>query len=226
MLLVGDLHRTERPRERLLRLGASALTIPELLAILVGATTDHDAAHGIGCALLASCGGSLRRMASAPPGALTTVPGIGPVRAAQVIALFEVARRWAAESLPQRLVMTDPANIAAVFAPQLRDLAVEEFHVGILDTQLCLEREIRVATGTLNGVMVHPREVFRVVVGTPAESIILVHNHPSGDPTPSPQDRKLTGLFQDAGRMLDIRVDDHVIIGRDCYVSFRKEGWL
>jgi len=92
MLLVGDLHRTERPRERLLRLGASALTIPELLAILVGTATDSDAALGIGCELLASCGGSLRRMAGTSPSALTTVPGIGPVRAAQVVVWFELAR--------------------------------------------------------------------------------------------------------------------------------------
>ena len=226
MLLVSDLPRTERPRERLLRLGASALTVPELLAILVGAATDSDTALGIGGELLASCGGSLRRMAGTSPGALTTVPGIGPVRAAQVVVLFELARRWAAESLPQRPLVSDPAKIVAVFAPQLRDLAVEEFHVGVLDTQLCLEREMRIATGTLNGVAVHAREVFRLVVDAPAESIILVHNHPSGDPTPSPEDRRLTDAFAAAGRVLDIRVDDHVIIGSDRYVSFRQEGWL
>jgi DNA repair protein RadC len=226
MLLVGDLHRTERPRERLLRLGASVLTIPELLAILVGAATDRDAAVGVGCELLASCGGSLRRLASASPGTLMSVRGIGPVRASQIVSSCELARRWAAESVPQRPVMCDPANIVAVFAPQLQDLPVEEFHVGVLDTQWRLERELRVTTGILDLVAIHPREVFRLVIGAPAAAIILVHNHPGGDPTPSPEDHRLTERFAAAGHMLDIRVADHVIIGRDRYVSFRQEGWL
>jgi DNA repair protein RadC len=102
MLTIGDLHRTEWPRERLLRLGPAVLTVPELLSILVGAATVRDAAIGIGCELLASCDGSLRRMASSPPSALTAVRGIGPVRAGQIVASFELARRWVAESLPYR----------------------------------------------------------------------------------------------------------------------------
>jgi DNA repair protein RadC len=226
MLLVSDLHPTERPRERLLRLGAGVLTIPELLAILLGAATQHDAAAGIGCDLLASCGGSLRRMASTSPGALTTVRGIGPVRAGQLIASFELARRWAAEDVPSRPFMCNLADIVAVFAPQLRDLPVEEFHVGVLDIRWRLERKFRVTTGILNHVAIHPREVFRLVVGTPAAAIVLVHNHPSGDPTPSPEDRTITERFAAAGHALDICVADHVIIGRDRYISFRQEGWL
>ena len=226
MLTIGDLHRTEWPRERLLRLGPGALTVPELLSILVGAATRQDAAIGIGCELLASCDGSLRRMASSPPSALTTVCGIGPVRAGQIIASFELARRWAAESMPYRPPMHHSGDIAIVFAPQLQDLPVEEFHVGVLDRQRRLERTIRVATGTLGLVAIHPRELFRQVVGAPASSIILVHNHPSGDPTPSREDRSLTEQCAAAGTMIGIPVDDHVIIGRDRYISFKEEGWL
>jgi DNA repair protein RadC len=226
MFTISDLHRTERPRERLLRLGAGVLTVSELLSILVGAATEADTAIGIGCELLASCHGSLRCMASASSGALTTVRGVGPVRAGQVVASFELARRWAAESLPQRPIMRDPPSVVAVFAPQLQDLPVEEFHVAVLDSQCRLERAIRVATGTLSWVAVHPREVFRQVVGAPAASIILVHNHPSGDPEPSSEDLSLTERFAAAGDMLGIRVDDHVIIGRDRYLSFKEKGWL
>jgi DNA repair protein RadC len=148
------------------------------------------------------------------------------LRAGQLVASFELARRWAAECLPERPAMSSPADIAAVLAPQLRDLPVEEFHVGVLDTQCHLEREIRVTTGILDLVAIHPREVFRLVVGAPAASIILVHNHPGGDPTPSPEDHRLTERFAAAGHMLEIRVADHVIIGRDRYVSFREAGWL
>jgi len=100
MLTISDLHRTEWPRERLLRLGAGVLTVPELLSILVGAATGQDAAIGIGCELLASCSGSLRRMASSPQSALTTVRGIGPVRAGQIVASFELARRWTRSLCP------------------------------------------------------------------------------------------------------------------------------
>jgi DNA repair protein RadC len=158
-------------------------------------------------------------MASASPGALMTVIGIGPVCAGQVVASFELARRWPAESLPHRPVMSDPANIIAVFVPQLRDLAVEEVHVGVLDTEYRLEREIRVTTGILDLVAIHPREVFRLVLGAPAAAIILVHNHPGGDPTPSPEERQITEGFAAAGHMLKIYLLDHVIIGYDRYVQ-------
>jgi antitoxin VapB len=111
-----------------------------------------------------------------------------------------------------------------VFAPQLQDLPVEEFHVDVLDSQRRLERTIRVATGTLRWVAIHPRELFRQVIGAPAASIVLVHNHPSGDPTPSTEDRQLTEQGAAAGDIVGAPVDDHVIIGATAISASRK--WL
>jgi DNA repair protein RadC len=119
-----------------------------------------------------------------------------------------------------------PRDVVAVFASGLQDLPVEEFHVAILDAQHRLERDITVTRGILNSSLVHPREVFREAIAERAAAIILVHNHPSGDPSPSADDRNVTDQLVAAGRLLDIPVHDHVIIGRGRYTSFAEAGLL
>ena len=122
--------------------------------------------------------------------------------------------------------MRSPRDVYAVFAPRLEDLPVEEFHVAVLDSQHRLERDVTVTRGILNSSLVHPREVFREAIAERAAAVILVHNHPSGDPTPSPDDRVVTEQLAAAGRLLDIPVHDHVIIGRGRYTSFAEAGLL
>ena len=225
-LSIRELPRSERPRERLIALGASALSSAELLAVLVGAGTATGSALQVGQSLLALSGGSLRRMAMQPVAALTSTSGIGMVRAVTVHAALELGRRLAAEARDDGAPVRSPRDVARLFAPRLEDLPVEEFHVAVLDAQHRLERDVTVTRGILTSSLVHPREVFREAIAERAAAVILVHNHPSGDPTPSTDDRLVTEQLVAAGKLLDIPVHDHVIIGRGRYTSFAEAGLL
>jgi DNA repair protein RadC len=223
---IRELPRSERPRERLVALGANALSSAELLALIVGAGTTGGSALHVGQALLAGSAGSLRRMAMRPVSALTTTPGVGIARAVTVHAALELGRRLAAESRDDGAPLRSPRDVARLFASRLEDLPVEEFHVAVLDAQHRIERDVTITRGILTSSLVHPREVFREAIAERAAAIILVHNHPSGDPTPSADDRVVTEQLVAAGRLLDIPVHDHVIIGRGRYTSFAEAGLL
>lgn len=225
-LSIRELPRSERPRERLVALGASALSSAELLAVLIGAGRTGSSALGVGQALLAGAGGSLRRMATQPVAALTVVAGVGMARAVAVHAALELGRRLASEARDDGAPVRSPRDVARLFAPRLEDLPVEEFHVAVLDAQHRLERDVTVTRGILTSSLVHPREVFREAIAERAAAVILVHNHPSGDPTPSADDRLVTEQLVAAGKLLDIPVHDHVIIGRGRYTSFAETGLL
>jgi len=131
-----------------------------------------------------------------------------------------------AESREEGVPLRSPRDVFSAFASRLEDLTVEEFHIAILDSQHRLERDVTVTRGILNSSLVHPREVFREAIAEHAAAIILVHNHPSGDPTPSADDRLVTDQMVAAGRLLDIPVHDHVIVGRGRYTSFAEAGLL
>jgi DNA repair protein RadC len=131
-----------------------------------------------------------------------------------------------AENRDEGTPIRSPKDVVAVFAARLEDLPVEEFHVAVLDAQHRMERDVTVTRGILNSSLVHPREVFREAIAERAAAIILIHNHPSGDPTPSADDRNVTDQLVAAGRLLDIPVHDHVIIGRGRYTSFAEAGLL
>ena len=225
-LTIRELPRTDRPRERLVDLGASALSTAELLAIVLGSGGRGRSALRIGQEILSSVQGSLRRLAMRPVGELTMLSGVGRARAVMVHASLELGRRMAAENRDEATPIRSPKDVVAVFAPRLEDLPVEEFHVAVLDAQHRLERDVTVTRGILNSSLVHPREVFREAIAERAAAIILVHNHPSGDPAPSADDRNVTDQLVAAGRLLDIPVHDHVIIGRGRYTSFAEAGLL
>jgi DNA repair protein RadC len=222
---IRELPRTERPRERLLDLGAGALSTAELFAILLGTGGAGRSAVQIGQAILAA-GGGLRWIARQPVAALTTVPGVGMARAITIHASLELGRRIAAEGWQEGAPLRSPRDVVDYYAARMEDLPVEEFHVAVLDAQHRLERDITVTRGILNSSLVHPREVFREAIAERAAAIILVHNHPSGDPSPSADDRSVTDQLVAAGRLLDIPVHDHVIIGRGRYTSFAEAGLL
>ena len=226
VLSIRELPRSERPRERLVSLGASALSSVELLALLIGAGGVGGSALQVGQLLLAGAGGSLRRMALQPVAALTATSGVGIARAVPVHAALELGRRLASETRDDGAPVRSPRDVARLFAPRLEDLPVEEFHVAILDAQHRLERDITITRGLLTSSLVHPREVFREAIAERAAAVILVHNHPSGDPTPSADDRLVTEQLVAAGKVLDIPVHDHIIIGRGRYVSFAETGLL
>jgi DNA repair protein RadC len=223
---IRELPRSERPRERLIDLGAQALSTAELLAILIGTGNAQRTALQLGHMVLADAGGSLRRIARQPVASLTSVAGIGLARAVVIHASLEIGRRMAAEERVEGTPIRSPRDVVATYAPRMEDLPVEEFHVAVLDAQHRLERDITVTRGILNSSLVHPREVFREAIAERAAAIILVHNHPSGDPAPSADDRAVTEQLVAAGRLLDIPVHDHVIIGRGRYTSFAEAGLL
>lgn len=225
-LSIRELPLGERPRERLKSLGAQSLSSAELLAILLGAGTAQASALRVGEEMLARAEGSLRRLAMQPVAALTVQVGVGMARAVAVHAALELGRRLAEEARDAGAPMRSPRDVFEAFSPRLRDLPVEEFHVAVLDAQHRLERDITVTRGILNSSLVHPREVFREAIAERAAAIVLVHNHPSGDPTPSTDDRLVTEQLVAAGRLLDIPVHDHVIVGRGRYVSFAEAGLL
>lgn len=225
-LVLEALAPPDRPRERLGALGAPALTAPELLAILVGTGGPGADALQVAQALLASAGGSLRRLAQRPVAELTHQAGIGPGKAARLAAAFEIAARLGREERPPRVRIREPSDVVAILGPRLRDLTVEEFHLLALDTQSQVVREILVTRGILNSSLVHPREVFRAAIAESAAGIIVAHNHPSGDPTPSPQDREVTRQLASAGQLLDLPVYDHVIIAGDRWLSFAQAGLM
>jgi DNA repair protein RadC len=225
-LTIRELPRSERPRERLVDLGASALSSAELLAILLGSGGAGRSALQVGQSVLAEAGGALRRIARQPVKALTAVSGVGIARAVTIHASLELGRRMAAEGRQDGSPVRSPRDVVEYFAPRMEDLPVEEFHVAVLDAQHRLERDITITRGILNSSLVHPREVFREAIAERAAAIVLVHNHPSGDPAPSADDRAVTAQLVSAGRLLDIPVHDHVIIGRGRYTSFAEAGLL
>jgi DNA repair protein RadC len=225
-VLLEALPALDRPRERLHGLGAGALTTPELLAVVLGTGSRHGDALTVAQLLLASTGGSLRRLAARPSAELTRQPGVGPGKAGRLVAAFEIGLRLAREERPPTARIREPEDVVRILAPRLRDLAVEEFHLLALDSQSQVLREVLVTRGILNSSLVHPREVFRPAIAEAAAGIIVVHNHPSGDPTPSAQDREVTRQLVAAGQLLDLPVYDHVIVAGDRWVSFSQAGLL
>jgi DNA repair protein RadC len=223
---IRELPRSERPRERLIDLGAQTLSTAELLAILLGSGQAGRSAVQIGQAVLSEAGGALRWIARQPVAALTVVSGVGVARAVTIHASLELGRRMALEGRQDGSPIRSPRDVVDYFASRMEDLPVEEFHVAVLDSQHRLERDIMITRGILNSSLVHPREVFREAIAERAAAVILVHNHPSGDPTPSADDRSVTEQLVAAGRLLDIPVHDHIIVGRGRYTSFAEAGLL
>jgi DNA repair protein RadC len=214
----------ERPREKLISLGASSLTEAELLAILIRSGSKGVTAVDLAKKLL-SDHRSLRDLARLSVVELSRF-GIGRVRAASIVAAFELLRRLPAGDDAGRPILQAPEDVARLFSPKLRDLRHEEFWALLLTTANHLMREIRITSGTLNSSLVHPRECFADAVTEKAASVIFVHNHPSGNPEPSQEDIAITRQLSEAGKILGIPVYDHVIIGGAQFSSFAQRGLL
>ncbi|MGH7559915.1 MAG: RadC family protein [Gemmatimonadales bacterium] len=225
-LLLAETPSSDRPRERLWTLGAAALTSQELLAVILGTGFRGRDALGAAADLLAAVQGSLRRLAARPGAQLLRESGIGPAKAARVLAALELGGRLATEERPERVRIRSPEDVVRVAGPRLRDLPVEEFHLLALDSQSQVLRDILITRGLLNSSLVHPREVFRAAIAEAAAGLILLHNHPSGDPTPSAEDRSVTRQLVAAGELLDLPVYDHVIVAGDRFLSFAGAGFL
>src|SRR5262245_14204136 len=216
---------TEGPRERLRSRGADALSAAELIALLLRTGARGRDAVDVARALLARTG-SLDRLESAPARELAAVQGVGAAKAASLIAAFELGRRCAGSHLPGGAALRSPEDVFRHFGARLRRIAQERFIVVLLDGRHRVLGEEMVSLGTLTASLVHPREVFRPALRASAAALILVHNHPSGDPTPSSEDRVVTERLVRAGEILGVRVLDHVVVAERGYVSLREEGTL
>jgi len=225
-LRIAETPALDRPRERLFRLGSGALNHAELLAILVTSGRPGRSALDLAGELLAAGSATLGGLARRPVADLARLPGMGAAKAARVAAALELGRRLQEEGRADRHRIRSAADVYRWFAPRLVDLAAEEFHVLALDSQSAVLRDLLITRGILNSSLVHPREVFRGAIAEAAAGIIVAHNHPSGDPTPSPDDRAITRQLVEAGRIIDLPVYDHIIIGNGRYVSFSEAGLL
>jgi DNA repair protein RadC len=211
----------EEVRERLFKLGAPALTDLELLSVLLGA---GPRVSGLAEELLSHSGG-LKALLLKDPLELCAQPRLGAARAAQVLAALELGRR-AQRATERRPRLRNPREIYGYLAPNLSALRREVFHVLCFNPRNVLLADVRVAEGTMNTCPVDPREVYAAALTTRATAIVLAHNHPSGDPEPSMQDVGLTVQLAEAGRLLGIKVLDHLVLGDGTYVSLMERGLL
>ncbi len=230
-LRIKDLPGCERPRERLARLGADALRNAELIAILLRTGLPGVSAIQIGEQLLNKFG-SLDQLARSTIEELQQVKGIGRDKAIALKSAFTLARRLAQEIQREPPLLDTPDKIADLLREENRCYQVEHFQIILLNTRRRLVRVEQISQGTLDTLLVHPREVFKLAITANASAIVLVHNHPSGDPSPSEADIKVTRDLIRAGQVLKIEVLDHVILGRRTeerardYVSLRELGYF
>ncbi len=216
----------ERPRERLLRYGADKLSGEELLAVLISRGTAGVPVRDIAHELLVRFG-SVSAIGEATVEELNQIPGIGMAKACQIKAAFELARRYQESMAPAAgEVLTSPEAIVRLIRPKLLERKKECFFTVLLDTRNRHIRTEQVSVGSLDTTLAHPREVFDPAVHDHAPAIVVVHNHPSGDPTPSEEDIRLTRRLAEAGRVLGIKLLDHIIVVEKDYYSFRAHGLL
>lgn len=221
-LMIKELPESERPRERLASLGARALTNAELLALVLGTGNQGESAVHLAERLLGTFG-DLRGLLNCTVSELQTVPGIGPARASQLVAIVELSARVALARW-QQTVIRQPADVVSLLMPRFQQLSQEEFWVITLDTKNKVLSIDEVFRGSLNASIVHPREVFRRAISRSAAAMIVAHNHPSGDPTPSREDIEVTRRLVEAGKIIGIEVLDHVVFGDGKTVSMKEKG--
>jgi DNA repair protein RadC len=213
----------DRPRERLDRKGPAALADAELLALVLRTGDRTQDAYALARAALDRFGG-LAGLAAATGPSLEAMPGLGPAKSASLRAAIELARRIFEVPLERGRPVRSPSDVQRHFRGCLRDFQRESFHVLLLDGRHRLIVAEEISVGTLTASLVHPREVFRDAIRSSAAALVLVHNHPSGDPSPSAEDRAVTERLRSAGFLLGIRVVDHVIVTESSYFSFREAG--
>ncbi len=223
-MTIHDLPISERPRERLQKLGVDALSAQEILALLLGRGIAGESVMVTAQRLLSQFG-NLKGMASASVEELSQVRGIGLAKASQIKAAFELANRLEGYSeAGEKPVVKTPEDVASVVRSRLKGKKKEYFLALLLDTRNRLIKVSEISVGSLDTSIVHPREVFKEAISATAASVIFAHNHPSGDPTASEDDIKLTKRLAGAGEIVGIDVLDHIIIGDKNYLSLKREG--
>jgi DNA repair protein RadC len=220
---IRQLPAAERPRERLRLYGESALSTAELLAIILRVGVSGENVLNVATRLLSQHGG-LVGLARLNFDELCAARGLGEAKAAQIRAALELGRRLAVSTPEERPTIGEPADVARLLQPEMALLDQEQLRVLVLNTRNQVIAVPTISSGTVNQSQVRPAEVFRPAIRANATAIIVVHNHPSGDPAPSRDDIRVTAELVEAGRLLDIEVLDHIVIGHGRYVSLRQRG--
>ncbi|MDO9309481.1 MAG: DNA repair protein RadC [Deltaproteobacteria bacterium] len=218
----------ERPREKMQKSGAATLSDAELVALIIrsGDPSTKQSAIDLGRELIKHFGGNLRELGSADIGEICAIKGMGLAKATSVKAAFSLATRFQARKLERFDRFTSPRQVFDYFHHEFRDSRKEYFLTLLLDGKNRIIRRVQVSEGSLNQSIVHPREVFIPAVKESAAAVILVHNHPTGDPAPSSEDIAITRRLKEAGEIIGIKVLDHIIIGDGEYLSFVERGLL
>ncbi|HWR30431.1 MAG TPA: DNA repair protein RadC [Negativicutes bacterium] len=224
-LMIKELPTDERPREKMKGQGAQAMGNSELIAILLRTGNPAESALRLAENLLERQGG-LAGFGNATMEDIEQIKGIGEAKAITILAAVELGRRVTSLAPQERAVIRTPDDVASLLMPRFRYETKEAFLAVLLSTKNHVLKTPVISIGSLNASIVHPREVFREAINASAASVILAHNHPSGDPAPSPEDIGLTRKLVEAGRVLDIPVLDHVVLGDGKYISFKEKGIL
>jgi len=220
---IHDLPKPERPRERLIKLGAEALSGQELLSLIIGRGIPKKSVMNIAQELLAEFG-NINAISKATIEELSQIKGIGSAKAAQIKACFELGKRQFVETEYKNLEYENPQSIVKAVGGSIKDKAKEHFKLISLNSRNKIIGISTVSIGILNANLVHPREIFKEAIDYNAAAIVLAHNHPSGDPEPSEGDLEVTKRLVEAGKILGIEVVDHIIVTKTAYFSFKEKG--
>lgn len=223
--MIKDVPKEDRPRERLLKFGSSHLSNQELLAILLGSGTKKESVMDLSNRVLMHFEG-IKLLSDATIEELTAIKGIGPAKGVVILAALELGKRLNEYKPNDRYAIRSPKDGADYVMEEMRSLSQEHFVVLFLNTKNEIIHRQTIFIGSLNASIVHPREVFREAVKRSAASIICVHNHPSGDPTPSQEDIHVTRRLVESGKMIGIELLDHIIIGDRKFISLKEKGYL
>ena len=221
---IHDLPKSERPRERLQKFGAETLSAQELLALILGRGIAGESVM-VTTQRLLSTFGNIKAISEASLEELSEVRGIGLAKAAQIKAAFELAKR-SDEAIEEKILIKSSEDVAKLVRPKLKDKKKEYFLILSLDSRNNLIKTSEISTGGLNANIVHPREIFKEAIQSLANSVVLIHNHPSGDATPSKDDIEITKQLMDAGEMIGITILDHIVIGNQDYKSMKDKELL
>jgi DNA repair protein RadC len=224
-LTIRELPYSVRPREKALQYGIETLSDTELLGILLGNGGKGNNALALANALLARFE-NFRKLSNASCQELQEIRGIGPVKAIEIKACMEIARRFCQVDLRPGAVLNSSTQVFGYYHEKLRDQKREKFFAVLLDAKHRIIKEELISIGSLNFSIVHPREVFGPAIREAAESMLLIHNHPSGDPAPSREDLEVTKRLLEVGKVVGIEILDHIIIGNGGYLSFLEQRLL
>lgn len=220
-MIIKELPTEERPMEKMISYGPSVVSNAELLAILIGTGTRNRSAVDLANQVLSLEESGIRHLAACTPEEISAIPGIGRAKACKIIAAIELGKRIATNPKAKRISINNPDSIADLFMEEMRYYRKEFFKVLLLNTKGEIISVEDASIGDLSSTIVHPREIYSSAIRRSAAAVVFVHNHPSGNPQPSQEDVDVTNRLMEAGKILGIKVLDHIVIGDGTYVSFK-----